>query len=233
VILVRKANQRGVTKTDWLQSFHTFSFADYYDPQFLGFGNLLVINEDTVQPGAGFGLHPHEDMEIISYVVEGMIEHRDSIGQSQVLKAGEIQRMSAGHGIKHSEYNPSHDKPLHFLQIWITPKQKGLEPSYEQKLIPHSQNDLVLLGASEGGNGALKIHQDVNLYYARLLQGNSIAYSFDETSYGWLQVISGNLVCNEEALFAGDGIAIIDESRINVESLSNETMFLLFDFMRK
>ncbi len=233
MILVRKANQRGVTKTDWLQSFHTFSFADYYDPQFLGFGNLLVINEDTVQPGAGFGLHPHEDMEIISYVVEGMIEHRDSIGQSQVLKAGEIQRMSAGHGIKHSEYNPSHDKPLHFLQIWITPKQKGLEPSYEQKLIPHSQNDLVLLGASEGGNGALKIHQDVNLYYARLLQGNSIAYSFDETSYGWLQVISGNLVCNEEALFAGDGIAIIDESRINVESLSNETMFLLFDFMRK
>lgn len=231
MILVRKAKDRGETKTNWLQSFHTFSFADYYDPQFLGFGNLLVINEDTVQPGFGFGTHAHKDMEIITYVITGTIEHKDSMGQVVRLMPGEIQRMSAGQGLRHSEINPSKKEILHFLQIWIIPKEKGLVPSYEQKEISKDTNKLILIGSTDSGDSNVQIHQDVNLYYAKLFPGSSIAYNFDDTSYGWLQVISGNLMCGEN-LSAGDGMAIIDQGRIQIEC-QEPSEFLLFDFMRK
>jgi quercetin 2,3-dioxygenase len=229
VIIIRKADSRGQTKTEWLQSFHTFSFANYYDPQFLGFGNLLVINEDTVKPGFGFGLHNHEDMEIITYVIEGSIQHKDSTGQTSILKRGEIQRMSAGTGIRHSEINPSSTTPLHFLQIWILPRKLGLTPSYEQKNISQKHNQLIPIGSPEGEENTVKIHQDVNLYSAYNEEKNSIGYSFEQTNYGWLQIVKGNVVLNEEVLRQGDGAAIIDENKIQIESL-DQTEFLLFDF---
>jgi quercetin 2,3-dioxygenase len=231
VIIVRKAETRGQTSNSWLQSFHTFSFGNYYDPQFLGFGNLLVINEDTVKPGFGFGMHAHKDMEIITYVVSGTIQHKDDTGTIATLKAGEIQRMSAGKGIRHSEINPSSDETLHLLQIWILPNATGLIPSYEQKPFHKEDNQLILIVSPEGDQGVVKIHQAVNLFTAFFKKDNSIAYSFDATNYGWLQIIKGNVVLNEELLSAGDGAAIIDEDKIHVASV-DESEFLLFDFKK-
>lgn len=233
MILIRKAKDRGRTQTNWLDSYHTFSFADYYDENFLGFGNLLVINEDTIKPNYGFGMHLHQDMEIITYVVKGAIAHQDSLGQSLILKPGEIQRMSAGQGIRHSESNPSADEELHLLQIWILPKEKGLKPSYEQKRIPERQDELILIGSQGGGEESVTIHQDVNLYSAKLSKNNSIAYVFDDiTNYGWLQLVKGSLFVHDEILEPGDGVAIIEEDKMNMKALENAE-FLFFDFKKK
>ena len=168
MIYIRKGHERGKGQTNWLKSFHTFSFGEYYDPEFMGFGNLRVINEDTVQPGFGFGRHPHNNMEIITYVVSGVLEHKDSMGTGSVITPGEIQMMTAGTGIEHSEYNHSKSELLHLLQIWIIPEKKDLKPSYQQIKLHNVNNQFILIGANEEKDNIITIHQDVNLYAAFL-----------------------------------------------------------------
>jgi redox-sensitive bicupin YhaK (pirin superfamily) len=228
MITIRKAQERGKTELSWLESYHSFSFASYYDPKFMGFGTLLVINEDRVQPGAGFGGHGHKEMEIISYVVSGTIEHKDSMGTGSVIKHGEIQRMSAGSGIRHSEFNPSNSELLHFLQIWISPKETNLRPSYEQKTIQQERNKLILIGSPKGGEHAIVIHQDVDLFVGYLDKNHLIDYFFPANNKGWLQLIKGKITINGQLLAAGDGVSISDENKIKINCLE-EAEFLLFD----
>ncbi|WED44322.1 pirin family protein [Legionella cardiaca] len=230
MIFIRKGSSRGKSQSDWLTSFHTFSFGEYYDTQFMGFSTLRVINEDTVQPGKGFGRHPHRNMEIISYVVEGSLQHRDSLGTGSVIKPGEIQCMSAGTGIEHSEFNHSTTEIVHFLQIWIIPEQKDLTPGYQQRVLPQLNNELTLIAAKEDNN-VIKIHQDVNLYRALLTPGHLINFKFNSDRCGWLQLIKGEVTLNEQQLVAGDGAAIITES-IEIQSVT-ESEFLLFDLHRQ
>jgi redox-sensitive bicupin YhaK (pirin superfamily) len=228
MIQIRKNHDRGNSKIGWLNSYHTFSFSEYYDSKFMGFGNLRVINEDTVQAGYGFGKHPHSDMEIISYVIDGSLEHKDSMGTGSIIKPGDIQRMSAGTGVEHSEFNPSQTEAVHFLQIWIIPEKRGLAADYEQKAIARSSNKLILIGARDGRDGAVTIHQDVELYAAYLTQKAVIAYEFKPGRHGWLQLIKGSLDLNGELLSAGDGAAITDENKITMQCLQ-DAEFLLFD----
>lgn len=228
MLTIRKSDERGRGQTDWLDSFHTFSFADYYDPQYMHFGDLRVINEDTIQPAMGFGSHPHRDMEIITYVVEGSLAHRDSMKNGSIIKPGEIQRMSAGTGITHSEYNHSKTDPLHLLQIWIIPDQMGLEPSYEQKTIVKKSNQLILIGSKNGGDGAVTIHQDVDLYTAYLLRHASIKHTLVSGHAAWVQLIKGKIAVNGQVLSAGDGVAITDETAVEIISHSDAEL-LLFD----
>lgn len=228
MITIRKAQERGKTELSWLESYHSFSFASYYDPQFMGFGTLLVINEDKVQPGLGFGSHGHSEMEIISYVVSGTIEHKDNMSTGSVIKPGEIQRMSAGSGIRHSEFNPSNSELLHFLQIWISPKQTDLKPSYEQKTIQQERNKLISIGSPKGGEHAIVIHQDVDLFVVYLDKHHLIDYTFSATNKGWLQLIKGKITINGQLLDAGDGVSISKENKIKINCLE-EAEFLLFD----
>jgi quercetin 2,3-dioxygenase len=228
MIFIRKSHDRGNSRIDWLNSFHTFSFADHYDPKFMGFGHLRVINEDTVQPGNGFGRHPHRDMEIISYVIEGSLEHKDSIGTGSIIKPGEIQRMSAGTGVEHSEYNHSLIDELHFLQIWIIPEKKGLIPGYEQKAISKSNNKLILIGSRNESSGAITIHQNVELFVAYLTKNHSIQHDFKNGRQGWLQLIKGTIDLNGQQLSAGDGAAITSENKIQIQCLQDAEL-LLFD----
>lgn len=230
MIFLRAANSRGHSNYEWLNSFHTFSFANYYDPNYTGFGHLLVINEDTVQPGMGFGMHGHHDMEIISYVVEGELAHKDSMGTGSVIKPGEIQKMSAGSGVKHSEFNNSANQPLHFLQIWIVPNQKNIPPAYEQKSIPTDQtNQLILIGSPTGGEHAVKIQQNVKLYVGYLAQNTVIDYELATDRYAWVQVIKGEINLNGQVLTAGDGAAIKDETKLKLQSHA-QSEILFFDF---
>jgi redox-sensitive bicupin YhaK (pirin superfamily) len=228
MIQIRKSHDRGNSKVGWLNSYHTFSFSDYHDSRFMGFGNLRVINEDTVQAGYGFGKHPHSDMEIISYVIDGSLEHKDSMGTGSIIKPGDIQRMSAGTGVEHSEFNPSTTDPVHFLQIWIIPEKTGLRSGYEQKTISKTSNELILIGARDGCEGAVTIHQDVKFYAAYLTLKAVISYEFKPGRRGWLQLIKGSLDLNGELLSAGDGAAITDENAIAVQCLQ-DAEFLLFD----
>jgi redox-sensitive bicupin YhaK (pirin superfamily) len=228
MLYVRKSNERGHSQYDWLNSFHTFSFAQYYDPGFMGFGSLRVINEDTVQPGMGFGKHPHKDMEIISYVVEGALEHNDSMGTGSVIKPGEIQKMSAGTGVEHSEFNHSKTDPLHFLQIWIIPEKTGLKPSYEQKTITKINNQLILIASNDAQNKMITIHQDVKIYVAYLSPKNTISYNLADKRGAWIQLIKGSLDINGELLSAGDGAAIFEENKLEIQA-QTESEFLLFD----
>lgn len=228
MIYIRKSSERGNTKIGWLNSLHTFSFGEYHDLKFMGFSDLRVINQDIVQPGYGFGKHPHNDMEIISYVIDGSLEHKDSLGTGSIIKPGEIQRMSAGTGILHSEFNHSETDLLHFLQIWIIPEKKGLQPSYEQNQIPRFENKLILVGSRDGGDNVITIHQDVELYVAYLNKNHSLKHAFKNRRKGWLQLIKGNILLNGEQLSAGDGAAITDEKEIHVESISSAEL-LLFD----
>lgn len=228
MIHLRKSSDRGYSQTDWLNSYHTFSFADYHDPKFMGFGHLRVINEDTVQSGKGFDRHPHHNMEIISYVIEGSLEHKDSMGTGSVINPGEIQIMSAGTGIEHSEFNHSTSDLLHFLQIWIIPQSTGFKPTYQQKTILKIPNSLILIGSQEGKNGAVTIQQDVNLYAAYLSPQHSIDYTFQTDRIGWLQLIKGSCNLNGQQLSAGDGAAIQDESLIHIRGIETAE-FLLFD----
>lgn len=230
--ILRLSNERGQTLTDWLNSRHTFSFGTYFDPNFRGFSDLLVINDDIVAPSQGFGMHPHDNMEIISIVLSGMLEHRDSLGNDGVIQPGEIQKMSAGFGITHSEYNPSTIEPVHFLQIWIVPEEKNLPPSYEQKKFGLNQthNQLCLVAANEENEEIIRIHQDVRLYQSILDCSRCLSYTLDKSRAVWIQVAQGSVMVNDNLLMAGDGLGIWDEERqITIQGADDRSHFLLFD----
>ncbi len=230
MITVRKAEERGHTNLDWLDSRHTFSFGDYYDPRFMGFRALRVINEDVVRPGAGFPTHPHRDMEIITYVLEGALEHRDSMGNGSVIRWGEAQRMSAGSGITHSEFNPSRSEPVHLLQIWILPRHPGGPPGYEQRSIDlkEARGKLLPVAAAEARDGALTIQQDAALSVAILDDGASLTHRLTPARHSWLQLARGGISLNGVALKAGDGAAISGEPELAIAATS-AAEFLLFD----
>ena len=227
---IRKASDRGHARHGWLESFHTFSFADYYDPAHMGFRALRVINEDRVQPGQGFGRHSHRDMEIVTYVIEGALAHGDSLGTGSVIRPGDVQRMSAGTGITHSEYNDSKSALVHFLQIWILPERAGIAPSYEQKSFPESERAgrLRLVGSRDGRDGSVTIHQDVALYAGLLAPGQSAAHELAPGRHAWLQVVRGSLSLDGTPLAAGDGVAIGEEKRIALDARTASEV-LLFD----
>ena len=227
---IRKSAERGEGGAAWLDSKHSFSFANYFDRNHMGFRSLRVINEDTVSPGGGFGSHPHRDMEIISYVLGGALEHRDNLGNGSVIRPGEVQRMSAGTGIVHSEYNPSGSEPLHFFQIWIEPSQPGLEPGYEQKTIDPNQSSgrLLLIASPEGGGDAVVIHQDARIYSARLAAGDKASHSLKAGRHAWLQLAKGAVTLNGAALHDSDGAAVSDETELEIHA-ERETELLLFD----
>ncbi len=227
MIVVRHGNERGLTQIDWLKSYHSFSFGDYYDENFKGFGSIRVINEDRVEPGKGFGTHAHRDMEIISYVISGALEHKDSMGTGSIIRPGEIQRMSAGTGVTHSEYNHSKSDIVHFLQIWVLPYKTGLAPSYEQKQIPNLKDQLILIGTQTGQENTITIHQKLSLYCATLSASHVIRHDINNQK-GWVQVISGKLEVNGNTLMTGDGAAFKDEQAMELKA-SEEAHFLLFD----
>jgi redox-sensitive bicupin YhaK (pirin superfamily) len=223
----RRANERG---HGWLNSHHTFSFADYYDPAHMGFRALRVINDDRVVPGRGFGTHPHRDMEIFSYVLEGALQHKDSMGNGSVLKPGQIQLMSAGRGVTHSELNPSRDEPLHFLQIWIQPRERGLAPSYtEWRPNPDRANaPKVLVISPDGRDDSATSHQDAEVYRIRLQRGQTVTHELKQGRGAWLQIAEGALVCNDLALETGDGASTEEPGTLKLIA-SQPTEALLFD----
>jgi redox-sensitive bicupin YhaK (pirin superfamily) len=228
MITLRKSSERGRTRLNWLDSRHTFSFGDYFDPNENGFSVLRVINDDRVAGGGGFPTHPHRDMEIITYVLEGAVEHRDSLGTRSVIPAGDLQRMTAGTGITHSEFNPSPLAPLHFLQIWIIPERHGLKPGYEQKSIgDRTRGQLSLVASRGGGDGVLTVHQDVNLYIGALSNGKTIEKEIERKRKAYLHVAGGRVLLNEIALEAGDGAKIIEERQLRFSAQDGEV--LLFD----
>lgn len=231
MIKIRKSDERGRADYGWLDTFHTFSFNTYYDPRFMGFRSLRVINEDTIAPGTGFGTHGHSDMEIITYVTRGALAHKDSTGGEEVLRPHEVQRMTAGTGIRHSEFNASNTEETHLLQIWILPEKNDLTPGYEQTYFaPEEKKGKLKLVASRGGDGgSVKINQDVALYCSILASGEEVSHRLRENRYAWLQVVKGSLELNGEILNRGDGAAVSDETRLKIESLEDETEFLLFD----
>jgi redox-sensitive bicupin YhaK (pirin superfamily) len=229
MIKIRKANDRGHANHGWLDSFHTFSFADYNDPQHMGYRSLRVINEDRVQGGQGFDTHPHRDFEIISYVVSGALKHEDSMGHKAVIKAGDVQRISAGTGIAHSEFNNSPDEPVHFLQIWLFPYRKELTPDYAQKSFSNSpSNSLTLACSPQGQSGSIPINQDVELYIGSLAPEGKANHPLRGQRHAWVQLIQGDLQVNSTQLSPGDGASLDYETEINFES-SKGAHFLLFD----
>ena len=230
MITRRPSQDRGHANHGWLDSYHTFSFADYYDPKHMGFRHLRVINEDRVQPEGGFGIHSHHDMEIITYVLEGSLEHRDSMGNQSIIVPGDVQRMSAGIGVTHSEYNPSHTEPVHLLQIWILPEKKGLPPSYQQRAFQteEKRGALRLIGSRGGRDGSIAVHQDVDLFTTLLEPGERVAHRLQTHRHAWLQVVGGAVALNGTLLFAGDGAAVSDEDRLEITA-SKSSEVLLFD----
>ncbi|MBC7932352.1 MAG: pirin family protein [Rubrivivax sp.] len=230
MIKVRPSGERGASRTGWLNSRHTFSFSRYYDPRHTGFRQLLVINEDIVAPGAGFGTHSHDNMEIISYVLEGALLHRDSSGGSGVIRPGEVQRMSAGTGVSHSELNASKTDPVHFLQIWITPEKDGLSPGYEQREFSEEERcgQLRLVASRDGSDGSVTIHQDVKLYDALFRADDEVTHQLDGDRHAWVQVIKGAVAVNDTPLGKGDGAAISLETSLNIKA-SEDAEVLLFD----
>lgn len=230
MISIRRAEDRGLTRTAWLDSRHSFSFAHYYDPKHMGFGPLRVINDDRVAPGGGFPPHPHDNMEIVSYVLEGALEHKDSLGSGSVIRAGEVQRMSAGTGIEHSEFNHSKTEPVHFLQIWIKPEAYGIRPGYEQKsFAPAGESGFTLIASRDGRDGSVTIHQDTALSLGRLRTGEEISRAVDAGRCAWLQATRGSLALGDHQLKAGDGAAVKEEALIAIRALEEGTEFLLFD----
>lgn len=231
MITLRPANERGAANFGWLDSRHTFSFGNYYDPKHMGFSTLRVINEDKVLPSQGFSTHGHRDMEIITYVLEGSLEHKDSIGNGSIIRPGDVQRMSAGTGILHSEYNASETDPVHLLQIWILPDTKGLEPSYEQVHISQEERRgrLRLIGSRDGRDGSVTIHQDVNLYAASLSVGDEVQYDVAAGRSLWIQVAKGAATLNDQPLTAGDGMAIAEPAQLTLVGQSEDTDLLIFD----
>ena len=230
MLTIRQANQRGHFNHGWLNTYHTFSFDQYYDPRYMGFRSLRVINEDFVAAGRGFPKHGHRDMEIITYILEGALEHQDSMGNGSVIRPGDVQRMSAGTGVRHSEKNSSPTEPVHLLQIWILPHTVGLDPSYEQKAFSEDEraNKLRLIASSDADDGSVLIHQDVNLYASIIDEGNSVTHTTPETRYGWLQVARGAVDVNGERAEQGDGAVIVGESQIEIAARQSAEI-LLFD----
>ena len=230
MLRIRKASERGHADHGWLNTYHTFSFANYYDPKQMGFRGLLVINEDRVQRGTGFPTHPHKNMEIISYVLEGALEHRDSMGNGSVIRPGDVQRMSAGTGITHSEYNHSKDERVHFLQIWILPERDELMPGYEQKYFPDEEKrkTLRLIASSDGREGSVTIHQNVNLYATLLETGEDVIHPILKNRHAWLQVARGSVIANGQLLEQGDGAAVSDEDQVTVFG-KEKAEVLIFD----
>ena len=230
MINLRKSEARGHANHGWLDSYHTFSFANYYDPKQMNFRSLRVINEDIINPGKGFGTHGHQDMEIITYVLAGALEHKDSLGTGAVIKPGEVQRMSAGTGIQHSEFNYSQTDPVHLLQIWLLPDTNGLPPSYEQRDFPVAERrgKLRLVAARDARDGAVKIHQDVDLYAAVLDKNSRVSHTLQSNSHAWVQVARGSVLLNGLALEKGDGAAVSAESELLVEA-TEDAEILLFD----
>jgi redox-sensitive bicupin YhaK (pirin superfamily) len=231
MITVRPAEERGLANLGWLKSRHSFSFGDYRDPRHMGFGPLRVINEDRVEPGAGFDTHGHRDMEIVTYVLDGAIAHKDSLGTGSVIRPGEVQRMTAGTGIRHSEFNPSQTEPVHFLQIWLFPAQEGLEPGYEQKSFPSggNHNRLRLVVSPDGAEGSVLIHQDARIYDASLGEGARVTHALGKGRRAWLQVVRGSLDLEGEWLRTGDGAAIEAVESVTVAAHDPQTEILLFD----
>ena len=232
MLKIRPAEERGLADFGWLLSRHTFSFGEYYDRDQMGFGPLRVINEDRVQPGKGFGTHAHRDMEIISFVLDGALAHQDSLGTGSVIRPGDIQRMSAGTGVRHSEFNHSATELVHFLQIWIIPDQQGLRPGYAEKRIPEEERRgrLRLLVSRDGRDDSISIHQDADLYASILSNGVSTDHRFGPGRLGWIQVARGKVEVNGTALKAGDGAAISEERQIRIRS-DSDSEILLFDMV--
>lgn len=229
MITIRRASERGHADHGWLNSYHTFSFAGYYDPQHLGFGSLRVINEDRVLGGQGFGTHPHHDFEIISYVVSGALKHEDSMGHAAVMKAGDVQRISAGTGIAHSEFNNSRSEPVHFLQIWLLPSRQGLPPGYaQQSFAGAAANTLTLAVSPDGGNQSIKINQDARLFIGKLDARGEVGHLLREQRCAWIQLIDGSLDLNGKKLSSGDGASVSEESQLCFTS-EKGAHFLLFD----
>jgi hypothetical protein len=229
-IIVRRAAERGHGDHGWLDTWHTFSFADYYDPRFMGFRVLRVINEDTVAPGGGFPTHGHRDMEIISYVLEGGLEHRDSLGTGSVIRPGDVQRMSAGTGVRHSEFNASSAEPVHFLQIWIEPARAGIAPGYEQKAFSEAdkRGRLRLVASPDGADGSVTIHQDARVYATRLGAGETVEHKLAPGRHAWVQVARGALTAGGKRLEHGDGAAITGETSVTLTG-EQDAEAILFD----
>lgn len=227
MVIIRKAHERGRGQLDWLDSFHTFSFADYYDPNWMGFGHLRVINEDFIKPDRGFATHSHHNMEIVTYVISGILAHKDSMGNGSIIKPGEIQRMSAGTGVRHSEFNASLTEPLHLLQIWIVPQETGIQPGYEQKQIQKTMNQLILIGAPTAAEGIVKIHQQIKLYAGYFSANFELTHAVSNRPI-WLQLIQGQIRCNQHVLAPGDGLLMQDEASLTIVCVE-DCEFLLFE----
>jgi hypothetical protein len=226
---IRRANERGHASHSWLESHHTFSFADYYDRQWMGFRALRVINEDLIQPGMGFGTHPHRDMEIITYILSGALEHKDSMGNGRVIRAGEMQYMAAGTGVEHSEFNPSQDQAAHLLQIWIQPDQKGVRPRYAEKSFQNAPTGRLLLAASKAGrDGSIAIHQDADVWLARLQPGDRVNHSLAQGRHVWLHLAEGEVSLGGETLQGGDAAAVSGEGALELLA-KKPAQVLLFD----
>ena len=230
MITVLPSSERFHTEAGWLDSHHSFSFADHYDPERLGFRALRVINDDRVQPARGFGSHSHRDMEIITYVLSGELAHKDSMGNGSIIRPGEVQRMSAGTGVVHSEMNPSRTEPVHFLQIWVVPDRSGHEPGYEQKLFPDAERrgKLRVVASPDGRDGSVTIHQDALVHASLLERGERVSYSLPPTRHAWVHVARGTVDVNGQSLREGDGAAISDEDRLDLTARESSEV-LLFD----
>lgn len=231
----RPADERGHTKTDWLDSYHSFSFGQYFDPGFMGFSSLRVINDDVVAPGKGFGTHPHDNMEIISVILSGKLEHKDSLGNGSVISAGEIQKMTAGKGVTHSEFNPSPKDPVHFLQIWIIPNVQDLEPGYEQRKFSaaKTRNKLGLIVSPDAKDGSVQIHQDAYIYRSLLENGKKVSYDVTIDRAIWIQMTGGSADVNGTRLEEGDGLAVFAEkNKLEITGIDDTASFLLFDLQQ-
>jgi redox-sensitive bicupin YhaK (pirin superfamily) len=228
MITLRRSSERGHADHGWLKSYHSFSFADYYDAQFMGFRSLRVINEDWVAPGGGFPTHPHRDMEIITYVISGTLRHEDSLGHRAVMKAGEVQRISAGTGVAHSEFNDSRSEPVHLLQIWIMPDRRGVTPGYAEKSFAEHREGVVLVASRDGRNDAIPINQDADVLLGKIKQPGTLRHVLRDNRHAWLQLFAGSLKVNGEMLEAGDAAAISGASAVELES-RKPAEFLLFD----
>jgi quercetin 2,3-dioxygenase len=228
-ITVRRAAERGVTRIGWLTSRHSFSFGAYFDPAHMGFRTLRVINDDLVDPGQGFGTHPHRDMEILSFVVAGELEHRDSLGTGSVIRPGEVQRMSAGTGILHSEFNPSREHEVRFLQVWIEPDRRGQPPGYEQRRFEQRPGEMVLVASPDGRDGSLTVHQDVLVWRAVLAAGERTTASIAADRYGWLQMVRGSAAAGSVELAEGDGLAVRGPGELALTAAAGGAELILFD----
>jgi redox-sensitive bicupin YhaK (pirin superfamily) len=226
---IRKANERGHAQHGWLESYHTFSFADYYDPQWMGFRSLRVINDDLVMPGMGFGKHPHRDMEIITDILSGALEHKDSMGNGRVIRTGDVQYMAAGTGVQHSEFNPSKDEAVHLLQIWIQPDRKGVNPGYAEKSLADTPTGtLHLVTSKTGRDGSIAINQDADVWLAKLAQGQAVTHKLAPGRHAWIHVAEGEVRLNGKALTGGDAAALNEETLLELAAVK-PAQILLFD----